>query len=402
MIARAVLRCLVIAALVVAIFATLQVANPHRDMTPIQTASAQSAGGTTPSPFGVPVKTPTEPDRSARSSQEVGPVVAAWGWLMRQQQAVNRQLSQAVRNFKTMDPLSAALILATLSFTYGVLHAAGPGHGKAVISSYVLANRETVKRGILLSFIAAGFQAISAVLIVGVLAIALNQTGLQIKAAESWIETASWLLVALIGVWLLISQIRKLAAWRGEVAVVPTASSVAEGPHSAGGTHHSHDHKHHHHHQAHGASHAHDHHHGHSHHHDHAAGCSCGHSHMPAPDQIAGEWSWPKALAVALAVGIRPCTGAIIVMVFALTQGLFWAGVFATLAMAIGTAITVSTLAAIAVGSRDLAERIASLQGGSSAWPGRIQATAGILGALLVTVFGVTFFLASLSPQAPF
>ena len=63
--------------------------------------------------------------------------------------------------------------------------------------------------------------------------------------------------------------------------------------------------------------------------------------------QLAGPMSWRKVMAVVFSVGIRPCTGAILVLVFALTQGLFWAGVAATFAMALGTAITVALCTAV-------------------------------------------------------
>lgn len=120
---------------------------------------------------------------------------------------------------------------------------------------------------------------------------------------------------------------------------------------------------------------------------------------MPSPDQLQGEWSWPRAIAVAFSVGIRPCTGAILVLVFAISQGLAWAGVFATFAMALGTAITVSALAALAVGSRELATRLA---GPESRWGWRIERAAGLAGALLVLTLGATFFAGSLQPAAPF
>jgi len=120
---------------------------------------------------------------------------------------------------------------------------------------------------------------------------------------------------------------------------------------------------------------------------------------MPTPDQLGGTWSWTKALAVAFSVGIRPCTGAIIVLVFAISQGLMWAGVFATFAMALGTAITVSALAAFAVGSRELATRMA---GEGSRWGWRIERAAGLGGAVLVTALGAIFFLGSLQPAVPF
>ena len=79
--------------------------------------------------------------------------------------------------------------------------------------------------------------------------------------------------------------------------------------------------------------------------------------------ELAGPFDWRKILAVVFSVGIRPCTGAILVLVFALTQGMFWAGVAATFAMAFGTAITVAALATLALGSRELALKLGGRTG---------------------------------------
>ncbi len=357
-----------------------------------------------------------EPQRPSASS---GPFGGFFAWLMATQQKVHRMLAGAVKDLKTGNPLWAALVLGFISFSYGVLHAAGPGHGKAVISSYVLANERTVKRGIALSFLAAAIQGLSALVIVGVLVLVLRATSMDIKATEGWIETASWALVTVIGAWLLYTQIKAVfAGWQRSGTGIAGAGNAHHAHHHD--HQHVHDHQSHaHHHHGHGAhdhghghghGHKHDHghthghtHHNHAHHHDHdhahEADCGCGHAHMPTPDQLAGPWSWPKALAVAFSVGIRPCTGAIIVLVFAISQGLMWAGVFATFAMALGTAITVSALAALAVGSRELATRMA---GQESRWGWRIERAAGLAGALLVIGLGVTFFMGSLQPAAPF
>ena len=304
-----------------------------------------------------------------------------------------------MRRFKSADPISAALLLAAISFAYGVLHAAGPGHGKAVISSYVLADGQTVRRGILLSFMAALIQALSALVLVGVLILVLRSTGMQIRAMEAWLETLSWGLVTLIGAWLLYYQLRTLRA--------PAAAHS----HAHVTAHHGHDHGQHAHHHAHDPvpdhahGHAHhehvaQHHHAHSHAHAHDAACeAC--AHLPAPEQLQGDWSWRRAFALALAVGIRPCTGAILVLVFAIGQGLWWAGVLSTFAMALGTAITVSALAALAVAARELAKRIAG-SGGSTKWADRIQMAAGLGGASLVLVLGAVFFVGSLAGGQPF
>lgn len=346
------------------------------------------------SPFGVPIapsQTAGAPQKAERTF--LGDV---WSYVLAQQARINRELAGAVRQMKTGNVLDATLLLAFLSFTYGVLHAAGPGHGKAVISSYVLANEKTVKRGIMLSFLSAFIQALSAIAIVGVLAIALRATSIEISATERWIETISWGFVALVGIWLLYSQISKLFARPAKAAGARNhgqAEVSASAPVHAGcgcGHDHSHDQGHAH---THSSSHdAHAHSHAHAHHHD-ADGACCGHAHMPDPKDLEGHLSWSKALAIAFSVGIRPCTGAILVMIFAMSQGLLIAGVFATFAMALGTAITVSVLASLAVGSRELATRLA---GGEGRAAGAVAAGIGILGSMLVFLMGAAFFVASL------
>jgi nickel/cobalt exporter len=360
------------------------------------------------SPFGVPL----QPGQSMASKPAPEASRSAlgdlWSFVLAQQQRINRELAGAVKQMKTGNVLDATLLLAFLSFTYGVLHAAGPGHGKAVISSYVLANEKTVKRGIMLSFLAAFIQALSAIAVVGVLAIALNATSLKITATEKWIETASWGFVALVGIWLLYGQLS--AIFRRRAAAAEASGAHTQAPAHEHAHAHTHGHSHAgcgcgHDHHGHAHSHAHAHHahshdahqHGHDHGHDHvhaADGSCCGHAHMPDPSQLEGPLSWGKALAIALSVGIRPCTGAILVMIFALSQGIFIAGVFATFAMAFGTAITVSVLASLAVGSRELATRMAG--GAESSLAGAVATGAGLLGSVLVILMGAAFFVASL------
>lgn len=354
-------------------------------------ALAQQGAPPAKSPFGIgPPPTErafTPPRPGTEAVTPAGPMQRLWLWVNEKQSLVHRELAGAVRRFKSADPFSAALMLAAISFAYGILHAVGPGHGKAVISSYVLADGRTVRRGVLLSFMAAGIQALSALVLVAVLILLLRSTGLQVKAMEAWLETLSWALVALVGAWLLYYQVRS--------ALAPVHDHDHDHAHGHGHAHdrahgHAHDHAHGHH--AHEAPHG-----RHDHHHD--ASCEmC--AHLPAASQLQGDWSWRRALALAFAVGIRPCTGAILVLVFAIGQGLWWAGVLSTFAMALGTAITVSVLAAMAVGFRELAKRLAG--GGSSKWANRVQLAAGLGGAGLVLVLGATFFVASLQSPLPF
>lgn len=301
----------------------------------------------------------------AKVRSEPGWFDRLWSWVLVQQQKANRQIVSAVKDLKSEGSPAAALALIVLSFIYGVLHAAGPGHGKAVISSYVLANERTVRRGIALSFLAAFFQAISAIAIIMVLVIAMQATSFQIKGVENWITTLSWGLIAALGAWLLFTQVRIL--WRAWQQKYMLHNASCDHVHRHG----THD----------------------------ATGTCCDHAHIPDARRLEGDWSWRKGMMIAASVGVRPCTGAILVLIFAVTNGLLWAGIAATFAMALGTAITVSVLAATAVGSRDLATRLA---GSDGTWGWRIERTAGLVGSALVFVLGASFFAASLGPTPPF
>lgn len=341
--------------------------------------------------------------RPAAGTESAAPpsvMAQAYNWLLTQQQRLNRELANAIKDLKAAGSINAALVLGFIGFSYGVLHAAGPGHGKAIISSYVLANQETVRRGIMLSFLSAFIQALSAIVLVGILAIALNATSMEMRVAEGWIETVSWAFVTAVGAWLLYGQIRQILARRQAAPANVGAGKIRTHTHSrtsVPATAHREDHVH-----THDCGCAHDHSHtqpSHAHEHAHDHDDCCGHAHMPDPKDLQGDLTWAKALAIAFSVGIRPCTGAILVLVFALSQGLLWAGVFATFAMAIGTALTVSVLAALAVGSRELAAR---LGGEGSGWATAVSNGAGLLGASLVLLMGAVFFVGSLQPQAPF
>jgi nickel/cobalt exporter len=140
-------------------------------------------------------------------------------------------------------------------------------------------------------------------------------------------------------------------------------------------------------HEHHAHDHAHDHAHGHDHHHDHTDEASAwGHAHAPEPRELTGQHWLRHGLSTIVAVGLRPCSGAIIVLVFALAQGLFWIGVASTFLMGLGTAITVAAIATLAVGARGLAGRFAKAKPGAGMIFIRGMETAA---ALVIVVFGV-------------
>ncbi|MTV16632.1 MULTISPECIES: nickel/cobalt transporter [Bradyrhizobium] len=322
-------------------------------------------------PFGAP-----------RAPEPQGGLV---GWLLAKQSEFYREISQTIRAAKSDG--SAVWTLLVISFAYGIFHAAGPGHGKAVISSYMVANRETARRGIVLSFASALLQSLVAVLIVGVCAWLLNATAKTMCGAEKAIEIASYALIAAFGARLV--WVKGGGFFRA--LQMPRPALAMAGAHQHDHDHHDHDHHDHGHdhhdrhaHDDHGHHHDHGHEHGHDAHHVHDE--HCGHSHGPTPAELAGPGGWRRGLGAILTVGIRPCSGAILVLVFALAQGLFWAGIAATFVMGLGTAITVAAIALVAVSARGVAERLSAARdgGGMAIMRGLEFAAAG-----LVLLFGL-------------
>ena len=316
-------------------------------------------------PFGAPRP------KSAPPAQFGGVV----GWILAKQAEFYKQFSGLIRASKSDG--TAAWSLFGLSFLYGIFHAAGPGHGKAVISSYMIANEETWRRGVVLSFASALLQALVAVVFVGIAAVALNVTAATMKSAVDWIEIVSYSLIILVGARLLwvkgrafISEARQLHRPKTVGAAATPAHELHHHDHGhLDHDHHGHDQHDHHEHGDDDSHHDHAHDHGHHHHghcgHDHDGEASAwGHAHAPEPEELAGPGGWKRGLSAVVAVGLRPCSGAILVLVFALAQGLFWAGVVSTFLMGLGTAITVAAIATVAVGARAWAGRFAGTRSG--------------------------------------
>ncbi|MCF8470575.1 MAG: nickel/cobalt transporter [Parvibaculum sp.] len=298
------------------------------------------------SPFAVPGSD------AAPAAPDPGLFTSALRTIMAMQQEYYRAMAGALRAVNLQHSLAAAWALVSVSFLYGIFHAAGPGHGKIVVASYLLADERDVKRGVLIAFLAAFVQAITAILVVGILAIILGFTYRTTADAVPIIERASFALIAGLGAWLL---------WR----------AVREG-----GGHHHHPHTH-------------------EHGHDHED-----HAHMPTPAEIRQAKGIKGMAAMILSVGLRPCSGAILVLLFAVTQGAFLIGVASALVMSVGTAITVSTLAVLTVFSKSLALRFAG--GVDSPWAARIEKALKIGGGAVLVIFGLLLLAGSFTqPPQP-
>ena len=286
-------------------------------------------------------------------------------WIQQQQQEFYKLMTDALKTIQNDG--NAIWYLTGLSFAYGVLHAAGPGHGKAVISSYMLANEVAARRGIMLSFASALLQGLTAVLIMGAIILFLRGTGIKSGNLSGTLTITSYFLVMLLGIYLLWIKIFKKKQLHA----------------------HAHEHAHHHDHSHHDHNHTHP-----DPHHVHTDDCGCGHSHAADPKMLEGKnLSFKEAWSAVLAVGVRPCTGAIVVLSFAFLNSLYLAGVTAVLAMSIGTGITVAIIAIIAVTAKNTAVRIAGAQDSL----GTIHRVIEISGAALVFLLGFLLFTAALT-----
>lgn len=253
------------------------------------------------------------------------------------QSAFSKAMTGAISLLST-DPAAIWTLLA-LSFGYGVFHAAGPGHGKAVIAAYGMARDQAVTRAVMMALAAALLQALVAIGLVGVLSILLNATAARMGEVATLIEALSFAAIGVVGLVLL---------WQ------KSGSLAALGP--ASGAHHTHDH----------------------HGHEHQDGEACTHHHAP----VAVEGSGLKgAVAAVLAAGIRPCSGAIIVLVFAVSQNVPGIGVLAASVMALGTALTTGGLAALAILAKRTATRLA----------GRIDSQGALTTARVLEVLAAAF-----------
>ncbi|WP_135081907.1 nickel/cobalt transporter [Terasakiella sp. SH-1] len=276
-------------------------------------------------------------------------------YIRTQQQAFHRELAGAIRALQS-GGIQALWGMVGVSFLYGVFHAAGPGHGKAIIGTYLLSQESQLKRGIVLSFASAFVQGLSAVVLVEGLVGLIGLSRSDAKDAVPMLETVSFGLIALIG--LVLMKRAAQAFWK--------------------------KHKHAHHHHEHG--------------HEHE--CStCGHSHAPSADMLDQKTSWRDSLAIILSVGIRPCSGSVLVLIFAEIIGLRWAGIASIFAISFGTAITVSSLAVLAVYFRKGALKLAEQQSGQLVQ--NLSLGAAFIGGLFITALGTSLLIEASQTSHP-
>jgi nickel/cobalt transporter (NicO) family protein len=232
------------------------------------------------------------------------------------QRELNQQMS-ALLQAVAENPTKAGGSLLVFSFIYGVLHALGPGHGKIVITTWLATHPSKLKSSIGLTLAASLLQGMVAIGLVLVVLTLLALPARQLHLSSFWLEKGSYALVGMLGVLLCWRALKKLR----QILRRPTFTAFTP-------------------------------------HHEHHDGCGCGHQHLPYPQQMESGNDWRARLVIVLSMGMRPCSGAIMVLLFSKVVGVFSWGVASALAMAAGTSITISSLALLVHSFRQLAVRL--------------------------------------------
>lgn len=269
---------------------------------------------------GAFAQTARNPFAIAGGEGAVAPGGGALGLVLAWQSWFHSQMSAAALALTTRG--SALWTLGAASFAYGVLHAAGPGHGKAVLSSYMVANEASLRRGLALSLLAALLQGAAAIALVAAAALLFRATATDMRRAGGVIETLGYLCVSALGARLVYLKGKSFftEARRRRSRFFCEAlehESAAHGP-------------------------------------------GCAHALVFEQAAKADALSWRSAAGVVLAAGLRPCSGAILILVLTLSHGLLAAGVAAVTLMSLGAAITTGLLAAAAVYAKAATRRLAA------------------------------------------
>ncbi|WLI75929.1 nickel/cobalt transporter [Kosakonia sp. H02] len=271
------------------------------------------------------------------------------------QRDVNMQMSTLLKRVAE-NPTKAGGSLLLFSFVYGVLHALGPGHGKVVITTWLATHPSKLKSGIALTLASSLLQGLVAIGLVVVVLGVLALPARQLHLSGYWLEKGSYLLVGVLGLLLCWRAVKKL---RG---LLQAPKFRAFTPHHV--------------------------------HHD---GCGCGHQHLPTQSQLQSGEDWRARLMIVLSMGMRPCSGAIMVLLFSKVIGVFAWGIASALAMAAGTSLTISGLALLVHGFRQLAVKLSG-QKTPVLWRQVGWTTLALAGGVILVSAAVIMWVSALPP----
>jgi nickel/cobalt exporter len=241
---------------------------------------------------------------------------------MQWQKEINNQLSDLLYEAQN-HIFTAGSSLILLSFIYGILHSLGPGHGKLIVSTYVATHPTKIKISLMLTALSALLQAVVAITLVSVLLTVFNSSMREVNGEANRLVSLSFYIVIILGafiVWRNASVLLKTFYFKNKTLHInntnPLTKNVVD-----------------------------------------SDTCSCGHVHFASADVINNASSFKEYLVVIFSVGLRPCTGAIMVLLFANMLDIYWLGIISAFVMAMGTAFTTSIIAMMTVTGKQLVKR---------------------------------------------
>jgi ABC-type uncharacterized transport system, permease component len=268
------------------------------------------------------------------------------------QREVNQQMSGLLKAVAE-NPAKAGGSLLAFSFIYGVLHALGPGHGKIVITTWLATHPSKLKSSIGLTLASSLLQGGVAIALVVVVLSLLQLPARQLHMSSFWLEKGSYALVGVLGL---------ILCWR---AVKKLRALLKKPKFKAFTLHHVHD-----------------------------AHCGCGHQHLPTQEQLQSGDDWRARTMIVLSMGMRPCSGAIMVLLFSKVIGVFGWGMLSALAMAAGTSLTISSLAVLVHSFRQLAVRLSGTKT-PVLWKQVGWTTLALAGGVILLVAAVTMWISA-------
>lgn len=273
------------------------------------------------------------------------------------QKTLHQQMTGLLQQVAS-NPHQAGLTLMGFSLLYGVLHALGPGHGKVVIATFLATHPTKMKTSLQLTLAAAVVQGGMAIALVTVMLGVLQLSSRQLHLSSYWLEKGSYLLVSGLGVWLCWRALQQLRLTLRPPAARMTITRILPADHQ---------------------------------HSDH---CGCGHQHVPDSAMLSQVMGWKTRVAVVLSMGLRPCSGAIMMLLFSKVIGVYLWGVLSAVVMALGTAMTVSAMALLVQLSRALARRLTQNRG-RAGWHAVALNSLALLGGILLVAAGALLWLSA-------
>jgi nickel/cobalt transporter (NicO) family protein len=201
------------------------------------------------------------------------------------QKSLNESLAAITRSLQGSRSLSGLLFVMLISLVYGMFHAAGPGHGKTIVSSFFLANEAKLRHSIAIGYLIAVVHALAALAVVLILYYIIRGLfSVGIEQADHYIQLVTFGIIAVLGAVMLVGRIR--------------------------GTAH--------------------------HHHMHA-------------EEVRGGITMRKLVGIAVPAGVIPCPGAVAVILFALSLHMVGVSVLSVVFISIGMGVTISVTGAIVI-----------------------------------------------------